>query len=174
MLAYAHMLLPVIAWWMNVVGQICVVRYIREFSLLKSILVGFIFGICALLLMECYYLQESCLPLTENSPFILANIIIYASLSYVYFHFVNLGETARRIRILRELYDSKSGLSLEEILDRYNAEIILKKRITRLIGNGQILYRQGRYYTGSPQMLWIAKVIVAMKIIILGKKSEFA
>ncbi|MEK6683024.1 MAG: hypothetical protein AABY79_13800, partial [Nitrospirota bacterium] len=77
------------------------------------------------------------------------------------------------IRILRELYDSKEGLSLEEILQRYNAKEIVEKRISRLINNGQVLYKDGRYFIGSPVMLMISRIIVTMKLLLLGKASEF-
>ena len=102
-----------------------------------------------------------------------ANFIIYASLGYCYFHFINLGETARRIRILREIYDSKDGLTMEEILQKYNSKEIVDKRIGRLINNGQVLYKNGRYYIGNPTMLIITKIIVAMKLLLLGRRSEF-
>jgi hypothetical protein len=43
----------------------------------------------------------------------------------------------------------------------------------RLVNNRQILLAGGRYYVGSPVMLLIAKAIVLMKLVVLGKKSEF-
>ena len=95
------------------------------------------------------------------------------SLEYCYFNFINLGETARRIRILRELYDSKKGLSMAEILERYNAKNIVEKRLSRLINHGQIIDKNDKYYIGNPIMLLIARIIVTMKLILLGKKSEF-
>ena len=94
-------------------------------------------------------------------------------MGYCYFNYINLGETARRIRILREIYDSKEGLSMEEILKRYNAKEIIERRIKRLLKNRQIIYKDGKYYIGKPIMLVIAKIIVIMKVILLGKKSEF-
>lgn len=94
-------------------------------------------------------------------------------MGYCYFHFINLGETARRIRILRELYDRKEGLSMEEIFKRYNAKEIFERRIARLINNGQIIYKDGKYYIGKPIMLLMAKMIVTMKLILLREKSEF-
>ena len=102
-----------------------------------------------------------------------ANLLIYAALGYCDVHFINLGETARRIRILRELYETPEGLSQEEILKHYNAKHVVDMRLRRLLGNGQIIERQGRYYIGSPVMLFIAKSITALKFVILGKRSEF-
>jgi len=62
---------------------------------------------------------------------------------------------------------------MKEILSRYNAKSVVEMRIRRLINSGQITYNNGRYYIGSPVLLLMAKIIITMKLIILGKKSEF-
>jgi len=100
------------------------------------------------------------------------NIIIYSSLGYCYFHFINLGETARRIRILRELYESNGGLTLDKILKRYNAEAMVELRLQRLISSGQIILKDGRLHVGKPVLSFISKIIILMKLILLGRKSE--
>ena len=41
------------------------------------------------------------------------------------------------------------------------------------VNSGQIICKNNRYYVGKPVILFIAKIIIMMKIIILGKKSEF-
>jgi len=70
------------------------------------------------------------------------------------------------------LYDSKDGLTLEEILQRYNSKMILKVRIDRLIDNEQIILKNGKYYTGRPTVLLFAKMIVKMKLLLFGKDYE--
>jgi hypothetical protein len=97
----------------------------------------------------------------------------YSALGYCYFHFVNLGETARRIRLLRELSESKNGLSVNEILERYNAKEIIENRLNRLLKSGQVVYKNNRYYIGKPVMLFMSKMILFAKRFILGKSSEF-
>lgn len=133
---------------------------------------GFIFGFLNLLIFELYiYLVV--IPNRSFTVNLITEIIIYAALSYCYFVFINLGETARRIRILREVFDAPEGLSLEEILRRYNAKEIIERRLQRLLANGQIIIEEDKYYIGKPLMLWMAKIVVAFKFILLGKKSEF-
>jgi len=105
--------------------------------------------------------------------YLICNALIYACLSYNYFHFVNLGETARRIRIIREIYDSPNGLTKEEILQRYNAREILGLRMGRLLSKGQIHLKEGRYFINNPTMLAISNIIIFLKKAILGKVSEF-
>ena len=91
---------------------------------------------------------------------------------YCYFHFVNLGETARRIRILTELWESGDGLSRNEILERYDASHIVNVRLQRMINKKQIIVENGRYYIGKPIMLYMARAIVMMKLVLLRRRSE--
>jgi predicted transcriptional regulator len=104
---------------------------------------------------------------------VIINIASYSALGYCYFHFVNLGETARRIRLLSELNESKNGLSVDEILQRYNAKEIIENRLSRLLKSGQVIHKDNRYYIGKPVMLFMSKMIVLAKLFILGKSSEF-
>lgn len=173
MVNYLHLFSPIISLGINAICQVCVVRYINKFSLLKSIFLGFGFGLWILLLVEMYYLVKLESSLLEKACSLSANIVAYIALGYCYFHFINLGETARRIRIIRELYESNDGLSLDELLARYNAKEIIERRLSRLINNRQIILKDGRYYIANLTMLFITKIIVGMKLVILGKRSEF-
>jgi len=138
-------------------------------GLLKSLFSGFAVGLLSLLFVQLFtaFLNIAFL------PNLIVNIVIYSSLGYCYFHFINLGETARRIRILRELYDSNGGLTLEEILKRYNAKKMVELRLQRLLNNGQVILKGGMLYNGKPIMLLISKTIILLKLIILGEKNEF-
>lgn len=74
---------------------------------------------------------------------------------------------------MRELYDSRGGLTMDELLKRYNATDIFAVRIKRLLANRQLIYKDGRYYIGSPVMLLMSKIIVALKQLLFSKTSEF-
>lgn len=168
-----QVLTPIIALTLNVLFQVLGYRYVIRSSLLKSLFLGFFFGFIVLILLEFYafFVGENS---GEDCFYIaMVNVIAYSALAYCYFHFVNLGETARRIRIVRELYKSKNGLSMKELLAIYNARKMVEMRISRLLNSGQIICKNNRYYVGKPVILFIAKIIIMMKIIILGKKSEF-
>ena len=84
-----------------------------------------------------------------------------------------MGETARRIRIIREIYDSPNGLSEKELLKCYNSEQMIDLRMERLLSKNQVILEEGRYFIGNPTMLAIANMIVRLKIFFLGKRSEF-
>ncbi len=171
--SYLQVLIPVLGLMINVIVQVICSRFIQRLGLLKTVFLGFFVGMLSVLIIEfCIFFATSA-HFTDFFMMFAANFITYASLGYCYFHFINLGETARRIRILREIYDSKDGLSMEEILQRYNSKEIVDKRLSRLINNGQVLYKNERYYISSPIMLMITTVIVAMKLLLLGRRSEF-
>ncbi len=141
-------------------------------KLLKSVYIGFIFGLFSLIFVNYYmYLDQTVLYKSYLGTFI-TNLITYILLSYCYFHFITLVETSRRIRILRELNGSKNGLALNEILDRYNAGEIIKVRLNRLLNNRQLKYKDDSYFIGNSFMLLTAKAITIIKKIILGRARE--
>ncbi|MFA5039208.1 MAG: hypothetical protein WC732_05970 [Candidatus Omnitrophota bacterium] len=80
-----------------------------------------------------------------NPERILTDGAIYVLFSYCYYHFNNLGETARRVRILRELSNAPIGLTSAELLACYNAGEVLDRRLRRLEESGQ-LARKGAVY----------------------------
>ena len=171
--SYLQIFVSLIALVINIFVQIFSFKFIARLGLLKSEYLGFVAGFFSIFLIELYIIFTRSMPINNFVSILIANLIIYLSLEYCYFNFINLGETARRIRILRELYDSKKGLSMAEILERYNAKNIVEKRLSRLINHGQIIDKNDKYYIGNPIMLLIARIIVTMKLILLGKKSEF-
>ncbi len=101
--------------------------------------------------------------------------LTYLSLVYCYvFGFYNVGESARRVRLLIELLAAGDrGLTLPEILERYNSKMIVDARLVRLQAGRQIAERDGRFFTEWPVMLWMARVMVFLKKVLLGADSEF-
>ena len=172
-MVYLHIFSPVVGLGVNVICQICYCRYRLNASLLKSTFLGFLCGMAILFGLEAIYIAQSALTIPKALPSVSVNLISYASLGYCYFHFINLGETARRIRLLRELIRSQDGLSMDEILKHYNAKEIIENRLSRLLKSGQVVYKDNRYYIGKPVMFFMSKAVLFLKVFILGKKSEF-
>ncbi|OGX29899.1 MAG: hypothetical protein A3F87_03485 [Omnitrophica WOR_2 bacterium RIFCSPLOWO2_12_FULL_51_24] len=153
---WTHIFIPFICLAANIFIQISVFKFFPGTGLLKSLFLGFACGFLALFLI--------------NPGIMLAsNLLIYALLGYCYFHFVNMGETARRIRILLELSEVSGGLSLRDILGRYNARDIIDRRLARLVNNGQVKCENGRYYIGNLTVLTMARFTAAAKSVIFGK-----
>ena len=162
---------PILALACNTFCHILIIRLFPRFGMLKSLIAGFVSGIFFLVCFELILLFLD-INRTENLALIISNTIIYASLGYCYFHFVNLGETGRRIRIIRELFDSEKPLTFEEIQKRYNARMIVDIRLQRLLNTGQIHEKNNRYFIGKLTLLSISKLIILMKLMIIGKRSE--
>ena len=172
-LRLVHVICPLLGLLINAISQVLLCRYARGFGLLRSILSGFGYGLIMVISIEIAYYCATPVSIALLMGQLCVYIITYGALSYCYFHFVNLGETARRVRILRELHDSKDGLSMEEILNRYNANDIIEKRISRLLSNGQIVLKEGKYFAGNSTVLLMNRAMILMKLVVLGKRSEF-
>ena len=50
---------------------------------------------------------------------------------------------------------------------------MFENRIKRLIDNGQLVLQNGRFYIKSNFLAAVAKAIVMLKLMIIGKRSEF-
>jgi len=161
-------MIPVISFGFNIIMQVLTFKSIHSLPLLKSIYSGFITGLIVLFVCHICFSNR----FIQSGGYLLANFIIYSLLGYCYFNFVCLGETARRIRILRELLDAGEGLSYDELLKRYNAKDIVEVRIKRLLTNGQIVLKDGRYFIGKPVVLGMAKAVGLLKWILLGNAKR--
>ena len=98
----------------------------------------------------------------------------YTLLIYCYvIGFFNLGESARRIRLLIELHGAgERGMTLAEILSRYSARTIVEVRLRRMVAGGQIRERAGAYFIATPVMLTAARLLTWLKLAYLGARSE--
>ena len=144
-----------------------------NFGLLKSEYVGFIAGLITLVFLHAYSFAEYFQPAADICPITIVNLLIYGSLGYCHFHFINLCLTARRIRLVRDIYKSANGLTISEILERYNAKNMVQIRLKRLLDSGQIVFLDGKYYIGKPFILFAANCMVALKQLFLGKRSGY-
>ena len=167
---YFHIFIPLIALSINSLSQVAFFRVFPRIGLLKSLFIGFLIGLVYLMAAEIILFKVENQYFWEKISTFLSNGTIYFLLWYCYFNFVNMGETARRIRIITELYCLPDGLTTEEILARYNAEAIIQKRLTRLIHNKQVIIAEGRYKISNLLLLSVAKLLVLMKLIVFGKK----
>ncbi len=158
-----EILAPLIGLAVNAGIQIGLSRF-AGMRLLKTVFAGFFLGLFPVLA------QGLC---SQAGPGIIsANCMIYFCLAYCYFHFINMGETARRIRIIQEIHSSGTGLTRDEILARYNAEEILEKRLARLLNNGQVRLENGKYYLKPSLMLLITRIFIFTRSLILGRNPR--
>jgi hypothetical protein len=149
--------------------QITCFRIARVPRLFRSVLVGFAAGLAATIGTTLACAEGGAVDVLGQ---VLANGVTFAALGYGYFHFVNLGETARRVRILREFVDAGGHLTQEQVLERYNADEIVGRRFERLLKNGQVRVRQGRYVIGNPSVYAMALVLEGLRVLLLGKRGK--
>jgi hypothetical protein len=173
MAPWCQMLLPIIALGCNILVQIGGYRIVSKKNLLRSIYIGFLAGMAFLIAGECILsLKESAVTL-NSLGYGAANILLYGALGYGYFHFINLGETGRRVRLMWELSEASEGYTEEELLKRYGGSEIAKIRLGRLLRSGQITFENGCYRVSKPTVLTMARLMVALKVLLLKKSSEF-
>jgi hypothetical protein len=164
---------PLAGLTVDVLLQVSWCRFVRRSGLLRSIIVGFAGGllVTGFLCVWCTFQLE--LTPVDTAGQLLANLATFMALGYGYFHFLNLGETARRVRLLRELVEADGSLSPKELYRRYNAQTMVRARLDRLIKAGQVILQDGRYCLGNSTLLFSARIIEIMKLVVLGKRSEF-
>lgn len=83
---------------------------------------------------------------------------LYALLAYSYFHLFNMGETARRVRVLMELKEH-GGMKMGELKSFYNTASMLDRRLERLVSLGQVRVDGERIILGSKKLYFVAAVL---------------
>ena len=165
---------PIVGLILNVTAQILGHRLINRLSLLRSVYFGFGLGMLGMILVDAQiYMAGYFGSAVEALAVSMANVIIFSCLGYCYFSAIGMGEHARRIRIMKELEATPQGLTLDKILTRYNAKNMIELRIGRLVRNGQVIEKDGRYLIGKPVMLFFTNLSIFMKKMVIGKSSEF-
>ncbi|OGG99666.1 MAG: hypothetical protein A2600_12455 [Candidatus Lambdaproteobacteria bacterium RIFOXYD1_FULL_56_27] len=91
-------------------------------------------------------------------PVLAYLVVVYNGLGYGYFHFFNLSETARRIRLLIEVYQGVGAGT-----EKYQPESMVKNRIDRLVAMGQLEEGQGKYRVKGRLLLNAALVLELYK-----------
>lgn len=89
-------------------------------------------------------------------------LLLYGAAAYVYFHFFNMSETSRRIRILV----SGSGINETEGLgtsQSYYIDRMLENRLDRLVSLGELTSSGGKYRIGRGLLLLPAKVVALFR-----------
>lgn len=88
----------------------------------------------------------------------LYSLIVYNALGYSYFHLFNMSDTARRIRILIDVY-TRGGIREDEAAALYDTSRMIDLRIERLLAAGQIRETGGRYVLSGSILYTAARVL---------------
>ena len=171
---YVAPLIPLVALAVNVAAQILLVRATRGVNFLRTLIGGSLVGCLALLALDAMFCNWLA-PVPDGLIVsLLVHVPTYAALTYAYsFGVANLGQTSIRIRIYSEIAGSPTGKSTGEIEELYGEGAFTKMRVSRLVESGDIVERDGRYYTGRSRLVVAAHIIFGLKRFLLGQHSEF-
>lgn len=99
--------------------------------------------------------------------------IVYTSIAYTYFHFFNMSETARRVRILYEI-NRAGSLNYKDIRELYSTPDIVGVRIQRLLQTKQLKEEtDGRYSLDGRLLYYAARFVAAWRGLIGFGKEGF-
>jgi hypothetical protein len=136
-----------------IVIQLIYFRFTEQKNVIKSLKIAlFLAGIVMVLICGgFYYYKWQILVNYSIYIYILAcvlSVIIYCMLVYLYSHWIfGVYESSITVRLLRELASAENkGLRLSQIMEEYNEDIIIQRRLSRLISSGEIyLNSNGKY-----------------------------
>jgi len=132
-------------------------RRVRPEHLLKSLLLCVIamLGLPVLLMGVLYSLKAVDAAWQAWVCAAVLALVIQGLLCFVYILCVfGPYETSVRMRLVREMAASPGGLSIGELLQRYNTETIVNLRLRRLMGSGDIIEKNGFYQVSSSKNLF--------------------
>ena len=101
--------------------------------------------------------------------FYLYELIVYNSFAYFYFHFFNMSETARRIKILVSIYNKKIR-GPKDFKAFYDTDKALSIRLKRLEQLGQ-LKKKGAVYMIKGRLLYYVSFLIPVFRSLLGFKE---
>ncbi len=85
-------------------------------------------------------------------------MLTYNAFFYMYFHFFNMSDTARRIKLLLMIYTNQIERP-EDLNDKYNSNDMLTNRLERLEQMGQIRFENGAYQLNNYFLVMVALLI---------------
>ena len=83
-----------------------------------------------------------------------------------------MGETSRRVRISLELANASGGLTYKQILDRYNSDIQVKRRLARLLEAGDIEQSGAAFCLKKRRILAIYYVVYLFRHLVFGSMAH--
>lgn len=91
--------------------------------------------------------------------------LIYSLSAYTYFHFFNMSETSRRVRMLNMISNRKIS-RVSDLQTIYDDGDMIDVRLTRLVALGQITERQGRFFPKGRLFVYAAMAFYGFGLIL--------
>src|SRR5258708_3302630 len=148
----------------TIICHVSVSRIWPALSVYLALPAGAVTGFTVLAVLTLFAMRQG----FDVGDGVLADAAILSCFDYVYFHFNNMGETARRIRLLRDLIAANRPLTFEELAARYDAHEIVERRLARLLAAGQVAYVNERYILADRSIYVMARLVNLAHWIIFG------
>jgi len=127
-------------------------RWLHPEQLLRSLVitVAAIAGLPLVMMAALFFLKAGNFPWQAWGCASLLAMMINGLLCFVYVLCVfGPYETSVRMRLLREIAQGKEkGVSHQDLLARYNEQVMVEVRLQRLLGSGDIIEKDGLYRIG--------------------------
>lgn len=162
---------PFFGFGVNVLAEIALYKY-RRWGLVALIVGGFVAGgvsVAAIVVAALLITQATSWP--DSLAIVAAVFIVYGAGSFVLFAIINLGETSLRIRILQLLVEVPDGLTLAQVLNRYNDAKLREVRVERLLNNRQVSVIDGRLYSRRTPLFFAYVGIELLRHLVYGPRS---
>ena len=97
--------------------------------------------------------------------------LVFNGIAYAYFHFFNMGETARRVRMLLQIRRAgPAGLRVQELERQYSQKDMIEARLDRLVRMNQLsLAPDGRYRVVGNTLLWAGRIMGLWRRLVLRR-----
>ena len=102
------------------------------------------------------------------------SLLGFCSWWFIFFlNFVQAMESSIRVNLLREMRANGGSMSRVQLESRYSDMRLVQLRLERLVAGGAIAEREGRFTVTSPSSLRVARLFRLLKMVLLGRQSEF-
>jgi len=160
---------PLIGLTLDIATHVILSRLTYGGKQITYLLVAIACGLLATFVLSILSLS-SCPPV--SMLYLLCNMMTYLGLAWCYFHLVNVNLTALRLRLMREILNSNTGLSMRDILSGYSAQAVIDQRIQMLVQEKHLILRDGRFYLGRIFFLVVFEVFEILKYSIMGRGNR--
>ena len=161
-------LAPVLGLAAYCVSHIVTARIIRGRSPYPALAIGALVGLAVTIAVTTAACRRDAVSLVDTLALVAVNTLAALAFAFGYFNFVNLTVASLRIRILEELVESGGRLSRAALLQRYGTSSVADLRLSRLVGGGHLVERNGRLHTGRLQFLLVARIFDGLRWLIFG------
>lgn len=100
--------------------------------------------------------------------------LLFGSWWFIFLNFVQVAQSSLRANILRLLLANGGSMRHDALFAAYSDTALVRLRLGRLTQSGTVAERDGRYMVTSRSAWLLARLFRGMKIVALGRRSEFA